>query len=102
MATAATRRCGGNCQEFVARRHNESWCPQTPDDDQRPTSSRVAAAPAAGPVAVVLHRRRHCAQPVLPIEAREGAAGRHPEKPLPILCGAIASETQAVLSFRPQ
>ncbi|MBB24068.1 MAG: hypothetical protein CME02_00895 [Geminicoccus sp.] len=33
------------------------------------------------------------------MEAREGAAGfRHPEKPLLILCGAIASETQAVLS----
>ena len=38
-------------------------------------------------------------KPVPTIEAREGAAGfRHPEKPLLILCGAIASETQAVLS----
>ncbi|MAH88359.1 MAG: hypothetical protein CMF26_07135 [Kiloniella sp.] len=33
------------------------------------------------------------------MEAREGAAGfRHPDKPLLILCGAIASETQAVLA----
>ena len=38
-------------------------------------------------------------KPVSTIEAREGAAGfRHTEKPLLILCGAIASETQAVLS----
>lgn len=73
---------------------------QTPDDDQRPTSSRGGrrtggrtgrrgSSSAAGTAR----------KPVPTIEAREGAAGfRHPEKPLLILCGAIASETQAVLS----
>ena len=73
---------------------------QTPDNDQRPTSSRDGrrtggrtgrrgSSSAAGPAR----------KPVPTIEAREGAAGfRHPEKPLLILCGAIASETQAVLS----
>ena len=80
---------------------------QTPDDDdQRPASSRGgrrsggrtgrrgASSGADGSLGAGTTRK-----PVPTIEAREGAAGfRHPEKPLLILCGAIASETQAVLS----
>ena len=74
---------------------------QTPDgDDQRPASSRggrrtggrTGRHGSASPAGIAR-------KPVPTIKAREGAAGfRHPEKPLLILCGAIASETQAVLS----
>ena len=74
---------------------------QTPDDeDQRPASSRGGRRNGGrtgrrGSASAVGIARK----PVPTIEAREGAAGfRHPEKPLLILCGAIASETQAVLS----
>ena len=73
---------------------------QTPDDDQRPTSSRGGRRGGGrtgrrGSLSAAGTARK----PIPTIEAREGAAGfRHPEKPLLILCGAIASETQAVLS----
>ena len=73
---------------------------QTPDDDQRPISSRGGRRTGGrtgrrGTSSAAGTARK----PVPTIEAREGAAGfRHPEKPLLILCGAIASETQAVLS----
>lgn len=66
---------------------------QTPKEEGSPRRRRAGGREGRA------QRADEKRRPVPTIEAREGAAGfQHPDKPLLIICGAIGSETKAVLA----